>query len=141
MDKDEQTQSQHEIEMDFLGGNKHQNLINQMMHHVDMFPPGKQLAKYELLMVKGSPDLDRLCQNIAMAWEKAGGYVIFIAIRKVNGKTANDPQAYFMKGIHSITMKDEYTPLGWALFRDILKQLGYVTQTDENMHVTSISRN
>jgi hypothetical protein len=126
------------IEIDFLGGDKKAKLINHLMHAADTFERGKQLAIHERYIVTGNPDLPKLCERIATAYEQAGGYAIFVGIRKVNGKRAVNPYAWFMSGVQSISMQQKNKPLGWALFRDILAQIGYNSKTDENMRVVAV---
>lgn len=127
-----------EIIVDILGGNEMAKFTNDMMHAADMFEKGKQLATHESLIVKGTPDLSKLCKLIKDGWEKAGGYVVFVGIRTVNGKRPNNSYSYFMEGVQSISMKQKNKPLAWGLFKDILSQMGYEVETDESMKVINI---
>ena len=128
------------IEIDFLGGDKTVKFKNQLMHATDIFERGKQLATHERIsfVVTGNPRLSILCERIATACEKTGGYAVFVGIRKKNGKRVANPYAWVMSGVQSISMKQGNKPLGWALFRDILAQLDYKAKTDENMRVVSV---
>lgn len=127
-----------EIVVDILGGNKIAKFTNEMMHTADVFEKGKQLATHESLIIKGSPDLSKLCEVIKGSWEKAGGYVVFVGIRTVDGKRPDNSYSYFMENVQSISMKQKNRPLGWALFKDILSQLGYEAEVDKNMRVIKI---
>ena len=125
-----------EIIVDILGGNKETKMINDMMHTADMFEKGKQFAIHESLVVRGAPDLSKLCERIADAWKEAGGYIVFAGIRTINGKRAKRSYSYFMEDVHSISMRQK--TLGWALFKDILSQLGYEAEVDKNMRAIKI---
>jgi hypothetical protein len=103
-----------------------------------MFERGKQFATHERFVVTGNLDFPKLCERIATAYEQAGGYAVFVGIRKINGKRVDNPYAWFMSGVQSISIKQENKPLGWALFRDILTQLEYDAKTDENMRVVAV---
>ena len=127
------------IELDFLGGDKRAKFTNEFMHAADMFEKGKQLAAHDRFVVTGNPNIKTLCKTIADAHAKAGGYAVFVGIRKINGKRVNKAHAWFMEGVQSITMKQEGQELGWTLFKNILEQLDYVAKTDEHMRVTSVS--
>ena len=127
-----------EIEIDFLGGNQTAKLTNQLMHAADMFESGKQFATHDRFTFTGNPELPKLCERIATAYEQAGGYAVFVGIRKINGKRVDNSYAWFMSGVQSISMKQENKPLGWALFRDILAQLDYNAKTDDNMRVVAV---
>ncbi len=127
-----------EIEIDFLGGDKTAKFTNELMHAADMFERGKQFATHDRFVVTGNPDLPKLCERIANAYEQAGGYAVFVGIRKINGKRVTEPYAWFMSGVQSISMKQENKPLGWALFKDILEQLDYTAKTDKNMRVVAV---
>ena len=72
-----------------------------------------------------------------MISERAGGYTVFVGIRKINGKKVNNPYTWFMDGVQSISIKHG-DGLGWGLFKDILSQLGYTAQTDEYMRVVAV---
>ena len=138
IEKINKSSSSYEIEIDFLGGNITAKFINQMMHAMDVFKEGKQIATHDRFIVTGNPDLSKLCERIANAYKKAGGYAVFVGIRKINGKRVNNPHAWFMNGVQTISMKQENKPLGWALFKDILAQLDYTTKTDKNMRVIAV---
>lgn len=126
------------IEFDFLGGTQRAKFINEMMHSFDLFSAGKQFVSYEKgsIIAMGDPDLNKFCENMAMATEKAGGYAVFIAIRKVDGKRVNLPH-WWMKSIHSVSM-DQGDGLQWGLFKDIPEQLDYTVEVDEQMNVVSV---
>ena len=126
------------IELDFLGGDKMSKMKNDLMHAADMFEKGKQFAIHDRFVVTGNPNLRTLCKTIADASVKSGGYAVFIGIRKINGKRVNKAHAWFMKGVQSISMKQDGQELGWAMFKDILEQLDYAVETDEYMRVIAI---
>lgn len=136
-----------EIEIDFLGGDKNLKLMNDMMHAVNMFEKGKQLAIHNRFSITGEikqnlfgpedPELNEICAKIANAFVKSDGYAVFVGIRSVNGKRV-EPRAWFMPEIQSISMHQN-GELGWALFKDILSHLEYTVQTDQQMRVISVS--
>ena len=121
-----------------MGGDQTAKFTNQLIHAADVFENGKQFATHDRFIVTGNPDLPKLCERIATAYEQAGGYAVFVGIRKINGKRVDNPYAYFMSGVQSISMKQENEPLRWALFGDILAQLDYNAKTDENMMVVAV---
>lgn len=131
------TEPTYEIEIDFLGGDVETKRINEFMHAVDVFEHGKQFVYHDGFIITGNPDLSKLCEVIANAYEKCGGYAVFVGIRNINGKRAENPHAYFMKNVQSVSMNQGKNS-GWALFKDILEQLGYVASIDEKMRVISV---
>lgn len=123
------------IEIDLLGGNTKAKFMNNFMHWGDVFEEGKQLAVHERFTVVGNDcvDLEKLCERIANAYEQAGGYAVFVGIRKIDNKRVDCSNAWFLKDVHSISMGNK-----WGLFKDILNHLGYIVETDENMRVTFV---
>jgi hypothetical protein len=123
----------HEVVLDIFYGTKEAKGINELMHALDVFEAGKRLALFERLTVSGNPDVNKLPDNIKKSYEKAGGYVLFVAVRTIDGKKPKKLSAWFQDGIQSISDGNK-----WGLFKDLLEQLGYEVGTDEHMRVTTI---
>jgi hypothetical protein len=129
----------HEVVLDVFGGSKMMKFQNNFMHCGDVFEQGKQLAEHFQLTVTGNPNLDMLCENVKNAYEKAGeGYILFVAIRSIDGERSKEPKAYIKEGIQTLSMEQNGT-LGWSLFKDILTHLGYEVKTNEHMMVETVS--
>lgn len=129
----------HEIELEVLGGSEEEKFINHLMHAADVFEKGKQFANYYTVMVTGNPNLTKLCENLANAYEKVGRYAVFIGIKSINGQKPENPHVWFMKDVQSISMITEDRGACWSLFKDILVTLGYNVLTDEHMRVIQVS--
>lgn len=128
----------HTIEIDFLGGDRIAKLTNELMHATDTFENGKQFAIHSRFVVTGNPNLNTLCKHIADAHNKAGGYAVFVGIRKIDGKRVNDGKTWFMNGVQSLSMKQGDQPLSWGMFKDVLVQLDYAVKTDAHMRVIEV---
>lgn len=121
------------VELEYLGGDKLASFTDGLLHACDLFNSSKRFVIYDRLTIHGTPDLDKLCERVASCLKEVGGYAVFVAIRKVDGKRGNWP-IWFERDINSIAMAQ-----GWTLFRDILQQLDYNVETDESMKVIAIS--
>jgi hypothetical protein len=129
----------HEVVLDVFGGTKMQKFQNDFMHCGDVFEKGKHLAEHYQIVVTGNPNLEKLCENYKNAYEKAsGGYILFVAIKSIDGKRTKEPKAYIKEGIQSISMVQN-GELGWSLFKDLLTHLGYEVKTNQYMMVESVS--
>jgi regulator of RNase E activity RraA len=129
----------HVVTLDVFGGDKMIKMQNDFMHASDVFERGKQLVKYFQMEIRGDPDMQKLCENAKNAFEKGTeGYVVFIAIRDVDGVRCDNPRAVFKEGVQTLSMERD-SGLKWGLFKDILGQLGYKTETNEFMMVQSVS--
>lgn len=130
---------QDEIVLDVFGGDKMLKLQNNFMHCGDVFEKGKHLSEHFKITITGKPNLDKLCENFKNSFEKASeGYILFVAIRSINGERCKEPKAYIKEGIQTLSMVQN-GELGWSLFRDILSQLGYEVKTNQYMMVESVS--
>ena len=125
------------ILMDMFCGNKIAKQVNKMMHAVNVFEPGKQLALYEKVEITGNANREHLCENMKNAWEKIGGYVLFVAISHINGVRTRQYPYYLKEGIQTLSMVQN-NDLGWILFKRALEGLGYEVETDQHMHVLSV---
>lgn len=125
------------VELEHLGGNKLVKFTDEMMRACDLFPESKRFVTYDRMVVYGTPNLDKLCEIVAESFKAAGGFAIFVAIRKVDGKRGNWP-VWFERGISTVAM-DQGEGLSWGLFKDILQQLDYNVQTDVAQKVIEIS--
>jgi len=126
-----------EIILDYIGGNKTAQFTDQMMHYADMFEQGKRFAIYKQMSIIGDPDLNKLCEIVKKALEDTDNYVLFLSIRSIDGIRTKEFKPLFEKGIHTIsTIQND--KLGWILFADMLKALGYEVKTNKNMMVASI---
>jgi hypothetical protein len=129
----------HDVVLDVFGGDKMLKFQNEFMHCGDVFEKGKQLAEHFQIVVSGKPDLDKLCENFKNAFEKASeGYILFVAIRSIDGIRSKEPKAYIKEGIQTLSMMQHDT-LGWSLFKDVLTHLGYEVKTNQYMMVESVS--
>jgi len=129
----------HIITLDVFGGDKMIRMQDNFMHACDVFEKGKHYVSYFQMQVKGEPDMEKVCENAKNAFEQAtGGYVVFIAIRDVDGMRCDQPRAVFKEGVQSLSMMRGGS-LKWGLFRDILGDLGYKAETNEHMMVQSVS--
>ncbi len=139
--KQKKQKPSHKIEFDVLGANKRENLINELAHAADLFDKGKQYAAYHAFKMTGKGDLglSKLCEALAGAYKKIGGYAVFVGIRTIDGERADHPHAYLMDGVHTISMEKEDGSPGWSLFKDLLDTLGYAATTDENNRVLSVA--
>jgi hypothetical protein len=125
----------HSIILDVICGDKMMKLQNNFMHACDVFEKGKHLGQHLQLEATGNPNMEKLCENVKNAYEQASeGYVLFIAIRTIDGERCKEPQAIFNKGIQTISDGSNF-----GLFKNILKQLGYEAETNEYMMVESIA--
>ena len=130
------------ILVDILGGDAKAKFTNDFMHAGDVFESGKQLAQYESIEIDGNDkiNIEELIPNIRNAWESPkgmNGYIVFAAIRSIDGKRCIEPRPYFMQNIQTISMYKN-GKLCWSMFKDILYNLGYKAITDEHMRVTSV---
>jgi hypothetical protein len=130
----------HTYILDVFGGNSMMKLQNELMHAADVFENGKQFADFSQVEIvsHGLPNTAIICTSLKNSYERAGGYVLFAAIRSVDGKRCEEPKAYIQNGIQTITMLQN-GELGWALFKDLLEHLEYEVETDEFMHVESVT--
>lgn len=127
------------IEIDVFGGNSDMKMQNEMMHCVDMFEAGKQLAQYNRVTMDIEPQsLKGICEIVKGIYEEAGGYVLFAAISRVDGKREPHIQLQLKEGIQTLSMLQNGS-LGWTLFKDALVRLGYSVETDERMRVTNVT--
>ena len=127
----------HIVLVDLLAGNKAAKFQNALMHHAQCYEKGKQFAIHTRMEYSGVSDPKELIPCIKKEQEAEGGYIVFAAIHSIDGERPESPSAYFMEGVQSISTLQDKT-LGWLLFKDALKQLGYEAETDERMHVTKI---
>ena len=123
--------------LDMFCGNEMAKKMNRIMHDVDVFEKGKQLAIYEKIEITGNVNRELLCENMKKAWEKAGGYVLFVAISHINGVRVRDYPLYLREGIQSLSMVQK-GELGWIMFKKALEHLGYEVEVDQQMHVLSV---
>jgi|GEM_PF-2895942 len=123
-----------QVSFDIIQGDKK---VNDFMHAADVFEKGKQLGEYQNMNFEitgqGEPDwqeaVDKIFEN---SIEKFN--VLFVSIREINGKNPEKPYLKFKEGVQSVSDGKQ-----WGLFSDCLNQLGYQCETNETMHVTSIS--
>ena len=125
------------VTLDVFGGDKTAKFQNAFMHAGDVFENGKHFAYYFQVEIDGDPNLDKLCENLKNAYEQSGGYILFAAIRTIDGVKSKEPKAFIKEGIQTISMYQNGT-LGWSLFNDLLIKLGYETKTNEYMMVESV---
>lgn len=132
-------QKKHEdaVVVDMFCGNEMCKKVNELMHVVDMFESGKQLVTYEQYTITGKPDLQKLCRNVKDAWEKMGGYVVFVGISYINGERVSGYPAYIKEGVQSLSISQN-GDLGWLLFKKALEHIGYEVETDQRMHVLNV---
>jgi hypothetical protein len=128
------------IEFDILGGNDRDKFMNDFLHSADVFEEGKICASCQRLSLTIEKDVDLkiLCKHVSETFKKAGGYTVFVGIKKINDKSPSIHPVWFKEGIQTITLLQEGKRPGWILFKDALTKLGYTVETDENMHVISI---
>jgi hypothetical protein len=127
------------IVLDMIGGTHHDKLVDQFMHMGDVFEKGKRFGTHCEIVITCSNDptaeqLIMICKQIKAAMESEKGYVLFIAVKSVNGKRIEDPQAIIEEGIQTISDGKK-----WGLFRDHLLVRGYQAETNEFMCVTKIT--
>ena len=124
------------ILLDVMYGDK---MMNEFMHHADVFEPSKQLAAHHQIELTGENiNLDKTCHVMFSALTSNDKNVVFVAIRSVDGirYVHDDKETYYiMPGINSISNGHN-----WGLFKDHLLTLGYITKTDERMRVLEIDK-
>lgn len=131
-----------DIVLDVLGGDKKSKFQNDFMHACDVFEKGKQYATYFQVTITGTPDLSKLCENFKNSYEQAtDGYVIFVAIRSIDGIRSQIPHAFIKEYVQSISMINNDGILKWGLFKDILTNLGYRSKHNERMFIESVDLN
>ena len=130
------------LEIDVLYANKFLKLQNSFMQTAGEFGNAKICVQHKTLVIEGeskldSPNLDSLCQNIASAFEKAGGYTVFVGIRTIDGVKTNTSHPFFKDNVQLLSIyKNGH--LRWILFKDALDELGYICITDERMFVVHV---
>lgn len=123
-----------EVSIDIIQGDKK---INEFMHAVDVFEAGKQHGEYQNINFqitgRDEPNWQSVVNEI---FEKSTEQfnVLFVSIRKVDGKTPDESFVRFKEGVQTISDGKK-----WGLFSNCLNQLGYQCETNDTMHVTSIS--
>jgi len=120
------------IELDLFYGD---DFKNRFMHAADVFEQGKQLAEYNQFVVTGTPDLNKLCDNMKNALEKTGKNVVLVAIRSINGKRVT-PRPYIKPNVQTISDGKKF-----GLFKDMLERIGYKVDVSECMQVINIKHN
>jgi len=128
----------YKVEIDLLGGSELEKFTDKAVNLSGIFESGKRIATHDRFIITGNGDLKKLCETIAMAAIESGGYALFVGIRSVNDKRVSNNFAWFEKGVQSLSMFNIDGSMGWALFKDVLKELGYNAQTDEHMHVIAV---
>lgn len=126
------------VVLDMIGGTKFDKQREAFMHYADIFDPGKRLGKKSRLVLKTAiyptpEQLDIICENIKKAILSVDGYVLFIAVRHIDGLRLKDPRAIIEQGVQTISDGKK-----WGVFKDYLLQMGYLAETNEFMVVTKV---
>ena len=126
------------ITIDMLGSfDKMTTMQNEFMHAADVFEKSKHMASYKQMDVTTQNlehTLSTIHGNLKSAIESKDGYIVFIAIKEVNGEPYKDDNIIFTSGVRIIS-----TGSKWFVFKDVLEQLGYSVETDKTMVVTNIN--
>ena len=118
-----------EIELDFLGGSPVEKFTNNLLHAGDLFGSEKEYCSHKRVVITGTPDLDKLCERMADASEKSGGYAIFVGIRTIDGQRVSDPRYWKKDGVKTVSMKQNGY-VGWQLLEDAISRLGYAVKKE-----------
>lgn len=65
------------ITLDIIGTLKAGKLINDILHGADVFEPGKRHVEMHRVEMRGTPNIETLCQKSARALKAGGGYAVF----------------------------------------------------------------
>lgn len=119
--------------VDIFGGDSRMKFTNNLMHAGDVFESFKQLCECMQAEITADGEVD-FVGIIKEKMESAGGYVIFVGIREIDGERV-DPKAYVMPGVSMLS-----TGESWCLFSDALRRIGYQVEEDKNRRVINVKK-
>lgn len=125
-----------------LHANKFVARIDEFMHAADLFGESKRFVSYSKFELKLGVIDDSVIQELFLKFveevESDGSYIVFAAVKSVDGKDPKERVFKLMPGINTVSVY-QYNDLKWGLLSDVLKRLGYKVKTDERMIVESVS--
>ena len=119
--------------IDIFGGDSRMKFTNKLMHAGDVFESFKQLCECMQAEITADTKVD-FVGIIKRKMEEAGGYVVFVGIREIDGERV-DPKAYVMPGVSILS-----TGESWYLFSDALRKMGYEVEEDKNRRVINVKK-
>jgi hypothetical protein len=127
------------IELDVIGALPNLAQMDRLLHALDVFEPSKHYVIHSRIRIEVSDKNPILNSKDFFVEEsiKRGGYVLFCAIRKIDGLRINDDKIHFAKDVNTVTVRQD-EKFGWLLFKEMLEQLDYTVTTDERMFITSV---